>query len=960
MNIRGHLSIEQIVLAPSVEWMDEAPGWRVLRLSQGAAYWLGAGLTRDLAVGDVVVAAAGAVGTVRVSQLGEARLHGFHFSPELFSGFFTLPERHFFEHVAVRTKPPVQILPAAHPVAVQFAALVAQAPSRHGLFERSRVLELLGTLFAEDLKQHRPTLPKNACALKRFKEIVEHLSDQEIMNCSPRQLAEMCGCSVRHFTRLFRESFGVPPRAKQIEFRILKARNLLATTDEKIIHIATDSGFHSLGLFNALFKRHAGMTPSEWRERQTRTVARLSRAAIITLCASLIAQGVATAEPPPGPRAINGPAAVHFVAATPDPDTGESPAERLKRIEREVEIWRAAQGPTNAPTAPTTKAPVSKPPVATSTNGGPVFAVHRYDVQGNTLMPAPAIDAILQKHTGEAMDFTGLRKALQDMQMAYRDRGFVSVSVALPKQQLTNGVVKVQVTEGRLAEINIVNNRWVSTENVRRALPSLRTNTFLNGLVLSQELDRANASRDRQIYPEIAPGPEPGTSTLTLKVKDRVPLHGRIELNNNSTPGTPELRINSAVQYNNLWQHEHQLGLQYSFTPEQFKESPTRYGEAPLVASYSAFYRLPISGGNGVSGAPAPRDLGWSDFGYDEVNKRFRAPSAGDATELLFYGSRSSSDTARQLVTDTLTPVVIPPEGSLQVSDQQFNQTLTINENLGLRLLQPVPPLGQLRSSLSLGLDYKNYRASSTQDRVFQAAVFVPDPGPLGPPFTAFSSPPTASSQKLFSSVSYLPLALAWEGSIQDKHGSTSFNMNHSLNVGLFNDRKDFQAVAGSAKADSMFYTLNAGFTRDQKIVGEWGGRLHADGQYATSPLISNEQFGLGGAAGVRGYRDGEEYGDTGWRALFEVYTPSFNLGMVDGTAPFYVKLSPFVDYGQRYLLDPGTRQGSLSMLGTGLGLSANIGQHIDFRINVGVPLSDTPGRPSGTVRVLFGVGVQF
>ena len=960
MNIRGHLSIEQIVLAPSVEWMDTAPGWRVLRLSQGAAYWLGTGLTRELAVGDVIVAAAGAVGTIRVSQLGEARLHGFHFSPELFSGFFTLPERHFFEHVAVRTKPPVQILPSTHPVAVQFAALVAQAPFSHGLFERSRVLELLGTLFADDLKQHRPAPPKNACVLKRFKEIVERLSDQEIMNYSPRQLAELCGCSVRHFTRLFREHFGVPPRAKQIEFRLLKARNLLVTTDEKIIHIASDSGFRSLGLFNALFKRHAGMTPSEWRERQTRNVTRLSRAAIITLCASLIGQS-AIAESPAPAATINGPGAVRFTAAASGTDTVESPAERLKRIEREVEVWRGAQGATNAPVVQgVANAPPAAPRVAVSTNGGPIFAVHRYDVLGNTLMPAPVLDSILEKHTGEAMDFTGLRKALQDMQMAYRDRGFVSVSVALPKQQLTNGTVKVQVTEGRLTEINIVNNRYVSAENVRRALPSLRTNTVLNGLVLSQELDRANTSRDRQIYPEIGPGPEPGTSTLTLKVQDRVPLHGRVELNNNSTPGTPEMRVNSAVQYNNLWQHEHQFGLQYSFTPEAFKSGDAPLYETPLVTSYSAFYRLPISGGNGVSGAPAPRDLGWSDFGYDEVNKRFRAPAAGDVAELLFYASRSSSDTARQLVTDTLTPDVIPPAGGLQVSDQQFNQTLTVNENLGLRLLQPVPALGRLRSSLALGLDYKNYRANTIQDRVFQATVFVPEVGSAGPPFTEFSSPPTASSQKLFSSVTYLPLALAWEGTIPDKHGSTSFNMNHSLNVGLFNDRKDFQAVAGSAKADSMFYTLNAGFTRDQKIVGEWGVRLHADGQYATCPLISNEQFGLGGAAGVRGYRDGEEYGDTGWRALFEVYTPSFNLGMVDGTAPFYVKFSPFVDYGQRYLLDPGTRQGSLSMLGTGLGLSANIGQHFDFRVNVGVPLSDTPGRPAGTVRVLFGVGVQF
>ena len=92
------------------------------------------------------------------------------------------------------------------------------------------------------------------------------------------------------------------------------------------------------------------------------------------------------------------------------------------------------------------------------------------------------------------------------------------------------------------------------------------------------------------------PGPEPGTSALTLKVKDQLPLHARTELNNDSTPGTPELRENTTVQYDNLWNLNHQVGLQYSFTPDQFKEN-NYFNETPLddplIANYSGYYRLP-------------------------------------------------------------------------------------------------------------------------------------------------------------------------------------------------------------------------------------------------------------------------------------------------------------------------------------------------------------------------------
>ena len=106
---------------------------------------------------------------------------------------------------------------------------------------------------------------------------------------------------------------------------------------------------------------------------------------------------------------------------------------------------------------------------------------------------------------GTNVTFEGIHAALGDLQMAYRERGYVTVSVGLPPQKLTNATVKVKITEGRLAAINVTGNRWFSMDNVLRALPSLHTNMLLNSHVFQRELDLANASRDRQIYPSSAP-----------------------------------------------------------------------------------------------------------------------------------------------------------------------------------------------------------------------------------------------------------------------------------------------------------------------------------------------------------------------------------------------------------------------------------------------------------------------
>src|SRR6202012_365318 len=124
---------------------------------------------------------------------------------------------------------------------------------------------------------------------------------------------------------------------------------------------------------------------------------------------------------------------------------------------------------------------------------------------------------------------------VEQLQKAYHDRGYVTIAVGLPQQKLTNATVKIQVTEGWLESIDVKGNRYFSSNNVMRALPSLHTNILLNGNVLQAELNRANINQDRQIYPFICPGPDPGSSALTLNVKDQLPLHGKLDLNNQAT-----------------------------------------------------------------------------------------------------------------------------------------------------------------------------------------------------------------------------------------------------------------------------------------------------------------------------------------------------------------------------------------------------------------------------------------
>ena len=611
------------------------------------------------------------------------------------------------------------------------------------------------------------------------------------------------------------------------------------------------------------------------------------------------------------------------------------------------------------PVTNTTGAAANALPAATNApaRSEPKIDLRGYFIEGNTVLP-PEKFGLLSNYCGQ-VEFTRVREGLGKLQLLYRDLGFATISVTLPRQKLTNGIVHVKVVEGELAKITVEGNRHFSTNNIRRALPSLDTNILLNTKWFQPELDRANANPDRQIYPVISPGLEPGTSDLTLKVKDRLPLHGRIEVNDKSSPGTPLLRLDTALQYNNLWQLNHQIGLDYNFSPQFMKTGDymPRFYNQPMVASYSGFYRLPLGFNHSLRETYDSQPV---DFGYDEITHTFRQLPATGSPELIVYGSGSVSDTPVRygplsvIFTNTLA----------NINSQSSERSLTYNNNLGTKLTVPVRDFLGIHSSLLFGIDYKSYDAPSFGTNLTYFSLYALD---------QFGNPVLVTNQTIRlpsnsrASLDYLPLSWGWSAFRPDKRGVTSFSLNQNIYLaGLASAQTNFQVVAASPDAGGNYSTLTAGLTRRQNLPDDWSLLFRANGQWESEPLINNEQFALGGTSGVRGYQEGEVYGDDGWRVMFDLNAPPVNVGYFpdsrggNGT-PAYLRCSWFMDYGETYLIDrPAPLSLSYSEWGTGLGFYLTAGEHFDARLTLAWALHDTPATHAGEARAYFSVGIQF
>ena len=80
-------------------------------------------------------------------------------------------------------------------------------------------------------------------------------------------LPELCGMSVANFRRKFKTAVGISPKEYITACCIHRACRLLLGTDEKIIEISSQCGFHNVSGLNRCFLKYTGVTPSEYRKR---------------------------------------------------------------------------------------------------------------------------------------------------------------------------------------------------------------------------------------------------------------------------------------------------------------------------------------------------------------------------------------------------------------------------------------------------------------------------------------------------------------------------------------------------------------------------------------------------------------------------------------------------------------------------------------------------------------------
>lgn len=203
----------------------------------------------------------------------------------------------------------------------------------------------------------------------------------------------------------------------------------------------------------------------------------------------------------------------------------------------------------------------------------PKLTIYEYQITGNTLLDPRDIERVLEPFLGENQEVSAVEKAAKKIERLYKDKGYPTVFVNIPEQDIRHGIIKMAVVEGKVQRLRITGANYYTLSGIRSELPAIQEGQTPYFPAVQQQLSKINArSQHLKVTPVLKPGKFPGSVDIELKVKDELPWVNQLSVSNFNSANTTRPRLEFNTAYNNLWQKDHGLSLQYQTSPEKTEE----------------------------------------------------------------------------------------------------------------------------------------------------------------------------------------------------------------------------------------------------------------------------------------------------------------------------------------------------------------------------------------------------
>ncbi|MEM7727468.1 MAG: ShlB/FhaC/HecB family hemolysin secretion/activation protein [Cyanobacteria bacterium P01_A01_bin.45] len=212
--------------------------------------------------------------------------------------------------------------------------------------------------------------------------------------------------------------------------------------------------------------------------------------------------------------------------------------------------------------------------------------VREFKVLGSTIFSKKQIDRVIQEFLNRPLTIAQLYQVRSAITQLYVKAGYITSGAYIPPQKFTDGVLEIQIIEGKLEDIEVRGNRRLKSSYIRSRLRAstkqpLNRDRLLQALQLLQ-LDPLIEN----LSAELATGTNPGESLLQIRVKEVNTFNTTLTLDNARSTSVGSFRREIQISEANL------LGIGDGISAE--------YVNTDGSDAFNFNYTIPINPQNGT------------------------------------------------------------------------------------------------------------------------------------------------------------------------------------------------------------------------------------------------------------------------------------------------------------------------------------------------------------------------
>ncbi len=187
--------------------------------------------------------------------------------------------------------------------------------------------------------------------------------------------------------------------------------------------------------------------------------------------------------------------------------------------------------------------------------------VNTIEVAPSEILTKEEINRLVQPIVGRNVFIEDIQRVIDDINNLYAAKGFVTARAFLPEQTVQNGNIYIALTESKIGNITVRQNKWTKDGYITRRLPEKEGQLFDIVELEKDVLDFNRYNEGVRLSANLRAGEKPGTTDVELVADENFPFHVMGILDNAGRYNTGSIRGGAMLYADSLFGHRDRMSL---------------------------------------------------------------------------------------------------------------------------------------------------------------------------------------------------------------------------------------------------------------------------------------------------------------------------------------------------------------------------------------------------------------